>query len=48
MRLYRDDNITDRRVVAHLQRAGHAVVLPAAVVIPGSSYSIPTMIQRGT
>jgi predicted nuclease of predicted toxin-antitoxin system len=31
MRLYLDDNLTDRRVVAQLRRAGHTVVLPAEV-----------------
>ena len=31
MRLYLDDNITDRRLVAQLQRVGHTVVLPTDV-----------------
>lgn len=31
MRIYLDDNITDRRVVAQLRRMGHAVLLPAEV-----------------
>ena len=31
MRLYLDDNITDRRGVAELRRAGHTVILPAEV-----------------
>ena len=37
MRLYLDDNITDRRVVAQLHRMGHAVLLPAAVGSSGVS-----------
>jgi hypothetical protein len=37
MRLYLDDNNTDRRVVAQLQRAGHIVVLPAEVGHAGAS-----------
>lgn len=37
MRLYLDDNLTDRRVVAYLQRAGHAVVLPAEAGHSGAS-----------
>ena len=37
MRLYLDDNITDRRVVAQLQRMGHVVLLPAAVGYAGVS-----------
>ena len=37
MRLYLDDNITDRRVVTHLQRVGHAVVLPTEVGHTGAS-----------
>jgi hypothetical protein len=36
MRLYVDDNLTDRRVVAQLQRAGHTVVLPAEVSHTGA------------
>lgn len=35
MRLYLDDNITDQRVVAQLQRVGHMVVLPAEGATPG-------------
>ena len=31
MRLYLDDNITDRRVVAQLQRSGHTVGIPVEV-----------------
>ena len=31
MRLYLDDNLTDRRVVAALRRVGHTVVLPSEV-----------------
>jgi predicted nuclease of predicted toxin-antitoxin system len=31
MRLYLDENITDRRVVAHLLRLGHTVLVPAEV-----------------
>src|SRR5262245_10553804 len=37
MRLYLDDNITDRRVVAQLQRMGHVVRLPAAAGYSGAS-----------
>ena len=37
MRLYLDDNLTDRRVVAQLHRAGHTVVLPAAIGHAGAS-----------
>lgn len=37
MRLYLDDNITDRRVVAQLQRVGHMVVLPAEAGHAGAS-----------
>jgi predicted nuclease of predicted toxin-antitoxin system len=37
MRLYVDDNLTDRRVMAQLQRAGHTVVLPAEVGHAGAS-----------
>src|SRR5262249_38428901 len=37
MRLYLDDNLTDRRVVAELHRAGHTVVLPAALGHAGAS-----------
>ena len=37
MRLYLDDNITDRRVVAQLQRLGHAVRLPAEMGQSGVS-----------
>ena len=37
MRLYWDDNITDRRVAAQLQRMGHVVLLPAAVEHSGGS-----------
>jgi hypothetical protein len=37
MRLYLDDKSTDRRVVAHLQRLGHVVLLPAAVGHSGVS-----------
>jgi len=37
MRLYLDDNITDRRVVAQLQRMGHVVLLPAAAEHSGVS-----------
>ena len=33
MRLYLDDNITDRRVVAQLQRMGHAVRLPTETYV---------------
>lgn len=31
MKVYLDDNITDRRVVAEVRRAGHTVVLPLEV-----------------
>ena len=37
MRLYLDDNLTDRRVVAQLHRAGQTVVLPAEVGHAGAS-----------
>src|SRR5215831_8566493 len=37
MRLYLDDNITDRRMVAQLQWMGHVVLLPAAVGYSGVS-----------
>jgi hypothetical protein len=37
MRLYLDDNITDRRVAAQLQRMGHVVLLPAVVEHSGVS-----------
>jgi len=37
MRLYLGDNITDRRVVAQLQRMGHAVLLPVAIRHSGGS-----------
>lgn len=37
MRLYLDDNLTDRRVVAQLHRAGHTVVLPADIGHAGAS-----------
>jgi hypothetical protein len=37
MRLYLDDNITDRRVVAELHRMGHVVLLPSAVGHSGVS-----------
>jgi Domain of unknown function (DUF5615) len=37
MRLYADDNLTDRRIVAQLQRAGHAVGFPAEVGYAGAS-----------
>jgi predicted nuclease of predicted toxin-antitoxin system len=37
MRLYVDDHLTDRRVVAQLQRTGHTVVLPAEVGHTGAS-----------
>jgi uncharacterized protein DUF5615 len=37
MRLYLDDNITDRRVVIQLQRMGHFVLLPVAVGHSGVS-----------
>jgi hypothetical protein len=37
MRLYLDDNLTDRRVVAQLHRAGHTVVLPAEIGYAGAS-----------
>ena len=37
MRLYLDDNITDRRVVAQLHRMSHVVLLPAAVGYSGAS-----------
>ena len=37
MRLYADDNLTDRRVVAQLHRLGHTVLLPAAVGHSGVS-----------
>ena len=37
MRLYLDDNITERRVVAQLYRLGHTVLLPAAVGYAGVS-----------
>lgn len=31
MRLYLDDNLTDRRVVAEVRRAGHTVLVPSDV-----------------
>ena len=37
MRVYLDDNITDRRVVAQLQRMGHRVRLPTDVGQSGAS-----------
>ncbi len=37
MKLSLDENLTDRRVVAHLQRAGQTVVLPAEVGHAGAS-----------
>ena len=37
MRLYLDDNMTDRRLVAQLQRAGHTVIVPAEVGQDGVS-----------
>ena len=37
MRLYLDDNITDRRVVAQLHRMGHVVLLPVTVGHSGVS-----------
>jgi len=37
MRLYLDDKITDRRVVAQLHRMGHVVLLPSAVGHSGVS-----------
>jgi hypothetical protein len=37
MRLYLDDNITDRRVVAQLHRTGHVVLLPVTVGHSGVS-----------
>ena len=37
MRLYLDDNITDRRVVAQLQRMGHTVRLPTDIGQSGAS-----------
>ena len=37
MRLYLDDNLTDRRVVARLQRASHTVVRPADIGAAGAS-----------
>ena len=43
MRLYLDDNLTDRRVVAQLHRAGHTVVLPADI---GHAGRMPTTSPR--
>ncbi len=37
MRLYLDDNITDRRVVVQLQRMGHTVRLPTDMGQSGAS-----------
>jgi Domain of unknown function (DUF5615) len=37
MRLYVDDNLVDPHLVALLRRAGHTVVLPADVGLPGAS-----------
>ena len=37
MNLYLDDNITDRRLVAHLRRTGHDVVVPTEAEQDGAS-----------
>jgi predicted nuclease of predicted toxin-antitoxin system len=37
MRIYLDDNVTDRRIRTHLQRAGHDVVAPPEVGQDGVS-----------
>ena len=37
MRLYLDDNMIDRRLLARLRRAGHDVVLPSEVGLAGTS-----------
>jgi hypothetical protein len=37
MRLYLDDNLTDRRVIAELQRASHTVVRPADLGAAGAA-----------